>query len=322
MPQRAHSLAKTVLFNLIFVLLFAVALFWSLFTAYGYRIDPINRQVIQSGLLNLQNTTRNADIYLDNSLEKQKTPCTLNNLSIAPHLLKLELRGYYPWSKNIAVKRDLVTDVGQVKLIPEITDDSVKAYARSDIFAVSHDGHVAIYNRSNSQIAIYDSFAKPIAQTESPRNDINNIFWQNNKLYAEQTSGRIWELRSDSVWQSSSLQKSIVKSLALSPDYAQELVVKKNEIWLTNLQTEKSVLFSRFSSTVDWADWYSATQLIYATNGEIRICDLDQANCYKITNYDAKTKPSLENDTLYFISDGALHSIVLNNSEIGFLGIF
>jgi len=322
MPQRAKSLAKIIFFNLFFVVLFALALFWSLITAYGYRIDPVNRQVVKSGLLNLQNVTQGVSVRIDNSADRQKTPCTINNLSIAPHLLVLEHKDYQTWRKNIRVARDLVTDIGEVRLIPKITEDLNKLYARADLFAVAHDGRVAIYDKFNAQISIYNPNGKQIALTQAPRNDLEDIFWRNEKLYVRQTNGHIWEIRSDFVWQSSSLVDLILKQDTVSPDFVNKLEVVKNEIWYTNLKTEKNTLFSRFSSVVDWADWYSDTQLIYATANQVKICDLDQINCYYIADYDTGTEFYLENNALYFQSAGIVQSITFPSSNNVFLGIF
>lgn len=320
MPQSKPSLLSTVFFNLFFVLLFVLVLLWSLITAYGYQIDPIKRQVVESGILNLQTITSNAAITLDNNLLTQKTPCTINNLAIKSHLITLNRDGYFPWNKKIEIQRELITEVGQVKLVPKNLDENMVTYGSADFFAPSNTGKVAIF--SKSKIVIYDPEAKIISSTQAPRTDISSLFWQNEKLYAKQSTGRIWELRSDNVWQYSTIQIANSLNNLVSPDRKQELGLENNEIWIIDLEENTKKLFSRFSADVDWVDWYSNTQIIYGVAGQVKISDLDRVNSYDLTKYNPKNNLVFLNHTLYYFEDDILKSIKLSDPQVGFLGIF
>ncbi len=124
------SLRRKFLFY-IFVTLFLVATPLIILFANGYQIDmrhPFSFQMIKkSGMIIIETEPKNAFVYINNKKQENfiknkfikkspvKTPAKIKNLLPGEYEIKLELNGYWPWTKKINIHP------GQITLINDIT---------------------------------------------------------------------------------------------------------------------------------------------------------------------------------------------------------
>lgn len=105
---------KTVLF--LFIALFSLVglTYLAVIFIRGYR--PNVRQhglgILPTGLLVAQSTPKSASVYIDDKLATA-TDDTLN-LSPGEYYIKIEKDGYFPWEKNIEIKKEVVTSTDAI----------------------------------------------------------------------------------------------------------------------------------------------------------------------------------------------------------------
>ena len=81
-----------------------------LFTA-GYRFNPTNRIVSQTGALALATLPRGANTYISGVLVSDKTPSVLQRLSPGSPTIRFEREGYLPWERKVDVESGRTTYV-------------------------------------------------------------------------------------------------------------------------------------------------------------------------------------------------------------------
>jgi hypothetical protein len=84
-----------------------------LYTA-GYRYNFKQHKILKTGAIMVTTDPKNANIFLNGHLRKEKTPARLLNLTPGQYTLRLEKKNYHPWQKNLKVESE------QVTLIPNI----------------------------------------------------------------------------------------------------------------------------------------------------------------------------------------------------------
>lgn len=89
-----------------------------IFYAEGLTFDWENQQIVKTGGLYLKSLPQKADIFIDGAKEAQ-TPFLFSHLLPKNYQVKIELKGFHSWGKNLEVKPELVTEARNIFLFPQ-----------------------------------------------------------------------------------------------------------------------------------------------------------------------------------------------------------
>ncbi|MBF0485262.1 MAG: PEGA domain-containing protein [Candidatus Omnitrophica bacterium] len=117
-------LLRRIIFYCLVVLYFIVCPVLLLF-ALGYTINPLTREVEQTGLIHLSTIPAGASVYLEHSRFVQKTPTNINELHPGQYHVTLDLPGYRTWGKQVAVSPGKATAFDKILLIPKDLSPSI-----------------------------------------------------------------------------------------------------------------------------------------------------------------------------------------------------
>jgi hypothetical protein len=315
MSQRTLNLLWRTFANAFLVLLFIVTFSYALLVSYGYRFDPLQIKVLESGIISLNSVTPEANIYLDGQIiPNLQTPTHTPNLSLRAYHLELKKPGFHTWSKNILVKEDIVTHVGEINLVPENSTAREITYSEADVFAISAN-QIATYSSSDNLIRLFDLNGQILEETESPASPLQ-LEYLNNRLYLQDTKGNFWDLLSDRTWQISNTLPIFPKAEAISPDQTKSLSINSHEIWSKDQKNKTETLLFRFSKPATYVNWFSNNQIIFEQDNQLRICDQDGQNCVLLAATDAESQTPFflhSHLQVFFIQDNSLRSLDLSS---------
>jgi WD40 repeat protein len=113
---------RTILF-LIFLFLFLLITPAAVFYSQGYRIDFENRKISQTGGLFLSTLPKQAEIYLDEKLEKRTDfffgSALIENLLPKKYKIEIKKEGCHSWEKTLEIKEKEVVEVRNIVLFPK-----------------------------------------------------------------------------------------------------------------------------------------------------------------------------------------------------------
>ncbi len=96
-------LARKILFYLFILIYLSLCPFLILYS-FGYILNPVNKQISQTGLIHLSTAPPGAHVYLDKSRYKYKTPVSITELLPGSYQVNLKLEGYRPWKHKVFVR--------------------------------------------------------------------------------------------------------------------------------------------------------------------------------------------------------------------------
>jgi len=114
---------REVIFLIFFIGFLIAAPIVVLYTA-GYRYNFGTGQIVQTGVLSLSSTPKNAVVSLDGNPTRASTPILLKNILPGNHRVRVEKAGYSAWEKNLAVESRSTTFADDIVLFLE-TDPSL-----------------------------------------------------------------------------------------------------------------------------------------------------------------------------------------------------
>jgi len=122
------GLLRKAIFYLFVVIYVAVAPFTLLY-ALGYIFNPAEQTLLQTGLVSLGTEPAGANVWVNGSPAKEKTPTVLRNLKPGAYEIRVSLPGKRPWHRRVEVKPDLALRYEDILLFPlkmeaEILSDS------------------------------------------------------------------------------------------------------------------------------------------------------------------------------------------------------
>ena len=139
--------SKRLLVNLFILLFLAAGTFVAIQFAKGYRPDLQSRSLSGTGLLNIPSYPKSARVIINDKL----TTVTDDKLYLLPgnYTVKIEKDGFYPWTKSLPVKPELVTSA-EARLFPIITAISPLTFYQVRNTAANPDGTKIAYVLKNS----------------------------------------------------------------------------------------------------------------------------------------------------------------------------
>jgi|GEM_PF-5984849 len=170
--QKLESLKKTlkngskILFYLIFALILLTILTVIIFEASGYRYNFKTKKIQKTGLLVLDISQNNLNLYTDNKPLKIKKK--FSSIGILPpainllpglHLIKITKENYHPWNKTIEIIEEKVTKIKGVFLFPLNPKQNTFSLSKTTLAKISPDKKKLIYIPEASkqkEILIFD----------------------------------------------------------------------------------------------------------------------------------------------------------------------
>lgn len=125
-----------------------------LFLARGYRIDLNKKEIAGTGIIVATSTPDGALVYL-NDIPTSATNTSLTGLKPNTYTIRMEKQGFFSWTKEIVVKKELVTKVDAllVPLFPNL-DPLTSGNAQNPLLAP--DGQKIVYTSTqNGQSGIW-----------------------------------------------------------------------------------------------------------------------------------------------------------------------
>ena len=87
-----------------------------MFYSFGYRYNFEKSRIEKTGVFFIKSYPKNASIYLNDKLQKRKTPTQINRLLANNYNLRVEKEGYYSWSKNLPIYPQTTTFAEDITL--------------------------------------------------------------------------------------------------------------------------------------------------------------------------------------------------------------
>lgn len=111
------ELARKVLFY-VFILVYVIVCPYIVFYSFGYIYQPAKKNIFHTGLVYLSTIPPGADIYLEKSRFKHKTPATITELKPGQYQISLRLKEYRPWSHHVMIESGKALTLDAILLLP------------------------------------------------------------------------------------------------------------------------------------------------------------------------------------------------------------
>lgn len=140
----------------------------TLFYTAGYRYDFEQKQVKQTGVLNIDAKPQNLKVFLNDIEQNKKVPIYLPNRAPGTYKIKLSLDGYKTWEKDITIESKKTTYIKNVTLFKESNPVEILAELKNNIVDIypSISGEYALIlsknNEDITEINLYNFTTKKI----------------------------------------------------------------------------------------------------------------------------------------------------------------
>ncbi|MBF0522583.1 MAG: PEGA domain-containing protein [Candidatus Omnitrophica bacterium] len=192
------AIIRRILF-FIFLATYLIACPLLILYSFGYIFIPIKQGLTQTGLIYLSSTPKGADVYLEKSHYRQKTPTTINGLIPGNYKITLKQKGYQPWVQTVLVDVGKAAAFKNILLVPKmwpveniISKDFVKLVPlrQANGFIVATSAHLGSY-------AVYDFKKKdltPLVPSDSSffTLPVDSIFSEENSSIFIIYGGSLW----------------------------------------------------------------------------------------------------------------------------------
>lgn len=225
----------------------------------GYRFDIQRSQITSTGIISINTTIKNAQVYLNDKLTTNNLPYNFTSLTPGNYEIAIKKSGYKTWRLKVEVLPNKVTHVSKISLIPE------KIHFQNTLTNNLQISDFQIINDSKNLILV------------TTTNQSKSIIETNNN-------------------QSKIIAKNISHKPQISPDQNFLLYQKQQEIWLYNINAQTKTMLTRASQNIQHLQWHpNQNNLIFTNNNQLKICDINFNNCYKLTNIDQNSPVSINN---------------------------
>ena len=102
-----------------FIMIYLIAAPLTVLYALGYILSPSRQALVQTGLVSLSSEPSEASVWVNNVLQKEKTPLILRNLKPGQYILRVSLPGTHPWQRQVEIEPDRVLRFENFLLFPK-----------------------------------------------------------------------------------------------------------------------------------------------------------------------------------------------------------
>jgi len=235
----------------VFIFIFFIISPLIIFYTLGYRYNFEKNRIERTGVFFIKSYPKNATIYLNNKIQKRKTPTQINRLLSNNYNISVQKEGYFSWEKTLPIYPQTTTFIEDITLFK--TNSEPKLLLAGDF----------------SQLSVSPNLNR-LALIKSNDNGYNLIYYN--------------LLNDDSVSVFSSKNNLQISSWCLSNN---KLIVKdKNDFLIVNIETKNTE--SVFNLTRNYfdkikCDYYNDNIFYGLSDGSLQQIDLIQKKLKKIT---------------------------------------
>lgn len=194
-------LARRIVFYIflgLYLILCPVLILYSL----GYIFSPSGKDLSQTGLVYLSTTPPGADIFLENSRYKQKTPASIDGLMPQEYRISLKLKGYRSWTHTVKIENGKAAAFENILLLPNILKDrQISAESYTDLIPMLGTDRILL--KTGLKLAncfIYDYRRQELEQIAEPDSELADlpvlsIFSERDSESTVMRAGSLWDIR-------------------------------------------------------------------------------------------------------------------------------
>ncbi|MEW6407197.1 MAG: PEGA domain-containing protein [Patescibacteria group bacterium] len=214
--------------------------------AIGYRLDLATKSIKQTGVLILESTPKNAEIFLNDKQISQKTPAKIKNLLPGDYKIKIAKDNYIFWEKKLPIISRQTTWASYITLFYEIPKtENLTTHTLSDFILTSNSDKLFYFVETGDDKGIWQL-------TLNEKNKNIKIFPQ-----------------AEDLKRLSNFANSKLDAFSLSPNNQKNLLhLLPYGYFILNLTDNKTTYLSDFtSSKIENVKWdYDNSEKVYFTN--------------------------------------------------------
>src|SRR3989338_1581084 len=190
---------------LIFLVITPAVILYSL----GYYYNLKNQTLIKTGGIFLKSSnTSGYQVFLNGNFAKETSFITsgalLGNLDAKEYSVEIKKDGFLPWSKTVKVEKEIVTEIRNILLLPDITQNKIPAsYGTTTtnlslLSASPDEGKIIIRDQKDGAIYLAETanFGKNALNPIFPKHNILQARWsKNSQRILLKELGNSWHLR-------------------------------------------------------------------------------------------------------------------------------
>lgn len=155
---------------------------WLIILANGYKINPHNYKIERTGLINIESTPNDVDVYINGELKSTKTPYKLAEIFPDRYDVKLSKQGFFDWTETLYVEQEKVVERGDIVLFYqkpeeiELTNSEIEFW-RQKFTNIDDSQDKNLYIKDGSEIWFGDIFITRLSK------DIKKVTWYYDKKH-------------------------------------------------------------------------------------------------------------------------------------------
>lgn len=267
--------------------------------AIGYRLDLATKSIKQTGVLILESTPKNAQIFLNNKQISQKTPAKIKNLLPGDYKIKITKDNYVFWEKKLSIISRQTTWANYITLFYEMPKtENLTTHTLSDFILTPNSDSLFYFVETGDDKGIWLLTLK-----------IKN---KNTKIFPQ----------AEDLKRLSNFTNSKLDAFILSPNSQKILLhLSSQDYLILNLTNNQTIYLSDLtSSKIENVKWdYSNSENVYFTNeqGLFQI-DLKTKNTSAvIVAPDILDHETSSSKIFYLAKNSKKNNILLNELESG-----
>ncbi|MBF0619998.1 MAG: PEGA domain-containing protein, partial [Candidatus Omnitrophica bacterium] len=168
--------------------------------SFGYIVNPLKEHLVYTGIIYLSTTPSGAQVFLEKSQYKNKTPATIHDLLPGKYTVRVLLHGYRPWKHGVTVEKGKAAAFEKILLIPDRwipRQLSAEAYADltpmpgNDYFLLSKDGKLKdffVYDWKRGRV-------RPLLSAQAELKDlrVSELFSREDSQVLVVSGGAVWD---------------------------------------------------------------------------------------------------------------------------------
>lgn len=325
------------LYRILTVLAFVFSATVIVFMAFGYRYDPLDQKIEQTGIIIVNGSNADVRVLLDSQEIAKSLPTRILGVKEGFHSLEILKPGFLPFHLDVHVVNGSVRRVPFVLLVPE---NPSKLFTRftdlSGVFPVNA-GKVTLAGASNESLVFrqgetywhVDPTTKKKIRIDIPKNMTDLVIepaakrlygFTGNLLRAFTLRNGKIQLEHEEIFP---YTRDGLSFLQFTPNYGQFLFLLENEIVsIIRAENDKVDFITRFAQKLQKLTWfYDTSHFVISVSGQLQFCDDSFTNCFALTDLAQNDSFALDNEMIYVYRarEKAVFTFKLFSAESTFL---
>lgn len=324
-------------YRILTLLAFAFSATVIVFMAFGYRYDPLDQKIEQTGIIVVNGSNANLRVLLNSQEIAKSLPTRILGVKEGFHSLEILKPGFLPFRLDVHVVNGSVHRVPFVLLVPE---NPSKLFTRfvdlGGVFSMSA-GKLALVGASKESLVFrqddmywhVDPITKKKIRIDVPKNMTNLVIEPANKRLYGFTGNllRAFALRNGRIQLDHEeifpYTRDGLSFLQFTPNYGQFLFLLENEIVsIIRAEHDKVDFITRFAQKLQQLTWfYDTSHFVIVVSDQLRFCDESFTNCFVLSDLSRSDSFALDDEMIYIYrsSEKMVSTFKLFSAESTFL---